>query len=64
MIWFDRTQRSVLVGCSSCGQRHLAGTQAQADTWAAGHLTTHDERNRAQVRAVWASQKRRQRDTP
>lgn len=61
MIWFDGTQRSVLVGCRRCGSRQLAGSRAAADAWAHAHVMACAPDDQ---RAVWASQKRRQRDTP
>lgn len=67
MIWFDRTQRTVLVGCRQCGTRRLFGTQPQADTWAHDHvMRSHRGPSPAEERAIAASQKRRQRhrDTP
>lgn len=66
MIWFDRTQRTVLVGCRQCGTRRLFGTQAQADDWAHAHiLRAHPGPSPEQMRAITASRVRRhRRDTP
>lgn len=38
MIWFDRTQRSVVAGCRSCGARDVFNHQAEADAWARAHV--------------------------
>lgn len=69
MIWFDITQRTVVVGCRQCGTRRLFGTKAQADDWAHAHiLRAHPGPTAAELRAITASQRRlerrRKRDTP
>lgn len=38
MIWFDRTQRTVLVGCHTCGTREIHASQAAADQWVSDHV--------------------------
>ena len=67
-IWFDRSDRTVVVGCHACGSRELCGSQGAADNWAVDHvLRFHPVDDLERRRAVWASQKRderRRRDTP
>lgn len=77
MIFFDRTQRSVVVGCRQCGVREVVTAQAAADSWATMHvyrahpgptdaemqaITASDPGERA--RALAAARKRKQRNTP
>lgn len=38
MMWFDRTQRSVVAGCRSCGAREVLNDQREADAWARSHI--------------------------
>lgn len=38
MIFFDRTQKSVVVGCRPCGCREVTTTQEAAETWAMAHI--------------------------
>lgn len=65
MIWFDRTQRSVVVGCVQCGAREVFSSQAIADRWAMDHVyRAHPGPTPEQQRAITANRKRRQRDTP
>jgi hypothetical protein len=59
VIWFDRTQRSVVVGCYSCGARDICLSQGAADNWAVDHVQSHDAEERA--RAVASLQERARR---
>lgn len=38
MIWFDRAQRSIVVGCHECGTREIHASQAAADQWVLDHV--------------------------
>lgn len=65
MIWFDRTQRSVVVGCYQCGRREVFASMAAADAWATDHVyRAHPGPSPEHERAITASRKRRQRNTP
>lgn len=62
MIWFDRTQRSVVVGCRQCGVREVTTTRAAADTWARDHVDrAHPGPSPEQERALTAARVRRHR---
>lgn len=68
MIWFDRTTRSVVVGCRACGARDVALDQRMADSWAAEHLDrahpkSPDEAQPERAKAVTAARVRRYRST-
>lgn len=59
MIWFDRTQRSVVVGCHQCGCREVCTTQSAADTWALDHIhRAHPGPSPEQERSLTASRVR------
>lgn len=65
MILFDRTTRSIVVGCKVCGPstRDVFNTQLEADRWAEDHLTrAHPIADDARITASAASRKRHQRD--
>lgn len=68
MIWFDRTQRSVVAGCTPCGRREVFTSQAAADAWALDHVyrahPNPDLERLERQRAITASRVRRHRDTP
>lgn len=60
MIRFDRSARSVVAVCTSCGAREvfLAGDGAAADSWALAHLArAHDPATSAA--ALTAARQRR-----
>lgn len=62
MIWFDRTQRSVVVGCRQCGRREVTTSQAAADAWALDHVNrAHPGPSPEHERAITASRVRRHR---
>lgn len=65
MIWFDRTKRSVVVGCSRCGRREVFTSRQAADAWAHDHvLHGHPDLDAARTRAITAGRVRRHRNTP
>lgn len=65
MMFFDRTQRSVVAGCHQCGCREVFGSMAAADAWAMDHVNrAHPGPSIEHQRALTASRKRRERDTP
>lgn len=66
MMWFDRTQRSVVAGCRQCGSREVFTGQAAADAWAMDHVyRAHPAPTLEHERAITASRVRRhRRDTP
>lgn len=62
MIWFDRTSRSVVVGCRQCGTRRLFNHQGEADGWVVDHLNrAHPGPSPEQERAITAARQRRAR---
>ncbi len=65
MIWFDRTQRSVVAGCTPCGRREVFSTMAAAERWAMDHVyRAHPAPTPEHERAITANRVRRHRDTP
>lgn len=64
-MWFDRTDRSVVVGCRQCGTRRLFNDRREADAWALEHVQrAHPGPSPEHMRAITASRVRRHRDTP
>lgn len=66
MIWFDRTQRSIVAGCAQCGAREVCLDQPQADRWALDHVyRAHPAPSHEHMQAITAGRVRRyRRDTP
>lgn len=50
MIWFDRTQRSIVAGCHRCGAREVLTGQGPADDWGRAHVLGHEEVDAARER--------------
>jgi hypothetical protein len=65
MIWFDRTQKSVVAGCTPCGRREVFTSQRAADAWALDHVyRAHPEPSHEHMKTITASRVRKHRDTP
>lgn len=65
MIWFDKAQRSIVVGCSDCGPscREVLNTRAEAQIWASSHLDrAHPTPSAERGLAITASRVRRHRE--
>lgn len=62
MIWFDRTQRSVVVGCYQCGRREVFASRGAADAWATDHVyRAHPEPTHEHHQAITAGRVRNHR---